>query len=197
MKDVIGLINDTTGNENLKELLKHRSVAAIPFGGRYRLIDFPLSNMVNSGIKNVGLFTHLKSRSLLEHLGTGKDWNLGTKKDGLFILPPAFEQGEIFEKFGDVDYFNKHRDYIEVSDQKYVIVSNSNCIYNLDFNLIRKFYFDSYADIVLVYKKGNDFQSKNQTILEIDNSSQRVIDIAVNPYKGGENIYCNIFFMRK
>lgn len=153
MKDVIGLIDDTSIGESLKELVKNRSIAALPFGGRYRLIDFPLSNMVSSGIRNVGIFTQNKSRSLIEHVGSGQEWDLSGKRDGLFILPPMFEQLDHYERLGDVDYYDKHRDYFTFSRQNYVLITNTKSIYNLNLNNIPDFYFTNSADIVMVYTK--------------------------------------------
>ncbi|WP_051541133.1 sugar phosphate nucleotidyltransferase [Caldalkalibacillus mannanilyticus] len=88
MKEVMGIIHQTKKENLLPELTESRSLGAIPFGGRYRLIDFALSNMVNSGIQNVAIFPQEKYRSMMDHLGSGKEWDLDRKKDGLFILPP-------------------------------------------------------------------------------------------------------------
>lgn len=193
MKDVIGIINDTMNADELKDLTKHRSFGSIPFGGRYRLIDFTLSNMANSGINNIGIFTQIKSRSLLDHLGTGKNWNL----NHLYILPPVVKSGENLENFGDVDYFSKHIDFLEKSKEKYVLLANSNCIYNLDFNLVKNFFFDSLADIVMVYKRVEKTKGEKVINLDVDFSSKRIIDIAVEPNNSTSDLYCNIIFMRK
>ena len=81
MKSVLGIIN-LEGNDSLiKELVEHRSLASIPFAGRYRIIDFPLSNMVNSGVGNVGVLLSAKSRSIMDHLRSGKDWDLARHRD--------------------------------------------------------------------------------------------------------------------
>jgi len=86
-KKLLGVIDATTNYDHMMELTAHRSLAAVPFAGRYRLIDFVLSSMVNSGIKSVALFPKYQYRSLLDHLGSGKNWNLSRKKDGLFFFP--------------------------------------------------------------------------------------------------------------
>ena len=86
-KKLLGVIDATTNYDHLMELTAHRSLAAVPFAGRYRLIDFVLSSMVNSGIKSVALFPKYQYRSLLDHLESGKNWNLSRKKDGLFFFP--------------------------------------------------------------------------------------------------------------
>ena len=85
----------------LAELTRVRSVAALPVAGRYRLIDFTLSGMVNSGISNVGVTTRSNYRSLMDHLGSGKEWDLNRKLYGLRILPPYIQGGEQYR--GDMD----------------------------------------------------------------------------------------------
>jgi glucose-1-phosphate adenylyltransferase len=87
----IGVIFSNMHEENVPELVRRRTMASIPFGGRYRLIDFTLSNMVNSGITTVGLMTNNNYRSLIDHIGSGKDWDLARKDGGLILLPPFSE----------------------------------------------------------------------------------------------------------
>ncbi len=92
MNNTMGLILSGWKKPGLKELSSIRSVSAIPFGGKYRAIDFVLSNMVNSGIKNVGVLTQYSFRSLMDHLGSGKEWDLDRRYDGLFIFPRPFRR---------------------------------------------------------------------------------------------------------
>ena len=87
-RDAFGLIYTGESNMQLRELTYSRSIAAVPYGGRYRCIDFVLSSMVNTGITNVGLIAQKNYHSLMDHLGAGKEWDLSRKRDGLFILPP-------------------------------------------------------------------------------------------------------------
>ena len=86
----VGVIFSNLHEENVPELVRRRTMASIPFGGRYRLIDFPLSNMVNSGITTVGLMANNNYRSLIDHLGSGKDWDLARKDGGIILLPPFY-----------------------------------------------------------------------------------------------------------
>ena len=87
-RDVFGLIYAGEENLRLGELINKRNVAALPIAGRYRVLDFVLSNMVNSNIRNIGIITKRNYQSLMDHLDSGKDWDLSRKRDGLFILPP-------------------------------------------------------------------------------------------------------------
>lgn len=86
--NVMGLIFSNVHDEKIRELTERRTMGSVPFGGRYRLIDFPLSNMVNSGINKVGVITKSNYQSLMDHLGSGKAWDLSRKREGLFMLPP-------------------------------------------------------------------------------------------------------------
>ena len=84
----LGIIFSNIHNETIDELTRKRTTASIPFGGRYRLIDFALSNLVNSGVDNVGILAQTNYQSLMDHLGSGKDWDLSRKNGGLIIFPP-------------------------------------------------------------------------------------------------------------
>ena len=87
VKSVMGLVNLQKKDTLIKELTENRPIASIPFAGRYRIIDFALSSMVNSGIGNVGILLPEKSRSVLDHLRSGKDWDLARRHEGLCYLP--------------------------------------------------------------------------------------------------------------
>ena len=86
--DVIGILFAYVHEERVRELTENRVMASIPFGGRYRLVDFALSNLVNSGVNKVGVITEQNYQSLMDHLGSGKSWNLSRKREGLYLLPP-------------------------------------------------------------------------------------------------------------
>ena len=83
-----GLIFSNIHDSNIPELTRYRTLASVPFGCRYRLVDFALSNMVNSNITKVGIITHNNYQSLMDHIGNGKDWDLARRSGGIKILPP-------------------------------------------------------------------------------------------------------------
>ena len=110
MKTVMGIINLQEDNGLIRELTDRRAVESIPFAGRYRLIDFALSSMVNSGIQNVGVMLPDSPRSVLDPLRSGKDWDLARRHEGLFYLPAAVEtdvsrKGDLKNFYHDLDYF--------------------------------------------------------------------------------------------
>ena len=169
MEDIMGVINLSNDRDELKELTLHRSKASVPFGGRYRLIDFMLSSMVNSGIKDVSVFTYNKYRSLMDHLGTGNEWDLDRKSGGLFILPPYFEESSLQFK-GDLQHFHDHIDFFHRGQQKYVLIASGNLVANIDFRPAFEFHKQSGADITLVYKRieGFDASCSEYTGIEVD-----------------------------
>ena len=94
MKNVMGIIYTNKDDLSLRELTNQRSVAALPLAGRYRVVDFILSSMVNSGVRNVGVIMQRNYRSLMDHLGSGKEWDLHTRNNALFLLPPFVTPGK-------------------------------------------------------------------------------------------------------
>ncbi len=153
MKDIMGIINLSEKEAVLKELTYNRPIAAIPIGGRYRIIDFILSNMVNAGIENVSIFTQGKSRSLIEHLDTGKEWDLNRRIDGLFIFNPEMNLSDRIMTEGDIKNFKDNLDYMKCSKQKYVILSRSYMICNVNYIEAFQYHKKSNADITILYKK--------------------------------------------
>lgn len=198
MKNVMGIVNDIQEEEVLKDLTKHRSLASLPFGCRYRLIDFPLSNMVNSGIINVGIFLEDKFRSLLDHIGPGKAWDLDRKRDGLFLLPASQRNNKNRIYKGDIESLEANLDYLHRSSQDYVVITSSKVICNMNYNDAFNFHLDSNADITAIYKQvSSPKQSKNQTVLETD-SDDRVIEMKVSPERKDYNkISLEKFIMKK
>jgi glucose-1-phosphate adenylyltransferase len=148
MMGVINLIHET---EQMGTLTAGRCLATVPFGGRYRLIDFVLSSMVNSGIAKVAVFAHTKFRSLMDHLGSGGNWDLHRKQSGLFVLPPAMEDMTEFGK-GDLYQFYRHRDYFARSPLEYVVIARSHMVCNLDFARVLAEHRDRNLDVTVVCK---------------------------------------------
>ncbi|MCC3373341.1 glucose-1-phosphate adenylyltransferase subunit GlgD [Cohnella sp. REN36] len=149
---VINLIHET---EEIGTLTANRCLATVPFGGRYRLIDFTLSSMVNSGIPKVAVFAHTKYRSLMDHLGSGSNWDLHRKQRGLFVLPPAMESQSDFGK-GDLYHFYRHRDYFAHSPFDYVVIARSHMVCNLDFGRVLAHHRERGADVTVVCKRWPD-----------------------------------------
>lgn len=195
--NVLGLIFASMHDSYVSELTKQRTMGSIPFGGRYRLIDFPLSSMVNSGVYEVGVITKSNYGSLLDHLGSGRDWDLSRKKGGLHLLPPYSQTGGMYK--GRLDALNNVWSFVEHSKAKYVILANCDVVTTIDFTPVLKQHTDTGADITLIYSKGLYDSEKNNcaTILEF-NDENRLSDVLVDPQISGEcNMWLDMMIMSK
>jgi len=196
MKNVMGIIHHKKDEEAFRELTKHRCVAAIPFGGKYRLVDFPLSNMTNAGISNVGIITSLKLRSLIDHLGTGKEWGLDRKRDGLFILPAASEKNK---RWLDLEDIYANQDYIANSKQEYVLLSGSNIVCNLDLRKVMAFHSEKKADLTIVYSEGYKFLPEDAAsgVYLQKGAKGRVTDVSVGVPTENVVVSMDMYLLKK
>ncbi len=135
----------------LKDLVRSRAVAALPVAGRYRAIDFILSNLVNSGATNVGIVTRYNYHSLMDHLGAGKEWDLSRKRDGLFVLPPFVTNQTPGAYRGTLDALNSVRNYIRRSPQENVLFIDDTALYNTTYTDMIRAHMASGADITVLY----------------------------------------------
>ena len=189
-----------TGNNKIAPLTDIRANSALPIAGRYRIIDFVLSNMANTGIINIGIATEANYSSLMDHTRSGKPWDLDRKDQGLTILPPNLAKQSFGTIKGNIDILDGIRDYIGNCRQPYVILSMGNMVYNMDFTDIVKQHRERQADITIAYKnlKGVDEDTlKRYTLLDIDDDG-RVRDIEVQPYyPKTANASMDIYVMEK
>lgn len=189
MKRAMGIILTGGKNNRLKELSAERSIAAVPYGGKYRAIDFVLSNLVNSGIVNVGVITQYNFRSLIDHLGSGKEWDLDRKNEGLFIFPPYLsEMGTGWYK-GTADAMYNNITFLQRSDEPFVVITQGYAIYNMDYRPMIDAHIESGADITLACHDLNDFSVTEQRMLGMVEADEtgRITDLQEKPLnpKGG------------
>lgn len=199
--DMFGLIYTGEASPRMRELTTSRSIAAVPFGGRYRVIDFLLSNMVNTGITNVGIITQRNYHSLMDHLGSGKEWDLHRKRDGLFILPPFLTKDNSGVYRGTVDAIRSVLGYIRRSPQKYVLLTGSHTLYNTCYEEMLKQHILTNADITIMcnYEPINhDAEPFDELRLSIDESDGSVQDMYLN-YRHCTEKYrgCDAYLMGK
>lgn len=156
----IGLISANYSSTGFGDLLTNRSLASLPYGGRYRLIDFALSNMSNSGIKTVGIIAPYNSGSLVDHIGIGRPWGLDRKKDGMFIMPgSAYGLQMSGSRFLLRDII-KSKIFFSRDDADYVVMAGSSDVWNIDFTPLIEQHSKSNKPITMVYKKvpkGEDY----------------------------------------
>jgi glucose-1-phosphate adenylyltransferase len=162
-QEIIGVINLIHEPDELDILTTGRCLASVPFGARFRLIDFTLSSMVNSGMNKVAVFAHTKYRSLMDHLGSGRHWDLDNRQSGLFLLPPIAEDMSDLKK-GDLYHFFMHRDFFLRSQGEYVMITRSHMVCNIDFTKALKQHIVSQADITMVYKQQANIRGKARKI---------------------------------
>lgn len=153
MTNMMGLIYTGERDAELRELTATRAVAAVPFCGRYRLIDFPLSAMVGSGIRNVGVIMQRNYHSLMDHLGSGREWDLHGKRSGLVILPPFMTRDNVGVYSGFLDAVRSNLHYLRRSKERYVVVTDTHMLYTARYDDMVKAHEASGADFTLLYTR--------------------------------------------
>lgn len=194
MKDCMGIINLDESEEKTTELTRHRPLAALPIAGRYRVVDFVLSNMTNSGIESIGIFTKNKSRALIDHLSNGKPWDIYHKKDGLKV----FNFGDSDPVYNDVNSFLDNVDYFQLCNKEYVLISSSYMICNIDYNKVMKTHKESGNDITVVYKniKNTEENFLNCEVINLDIDG-RVSSVGRNlSLDGNTNVSMEMYIMK-
>ena len=146
----MGIIYTGDRDNMLKELTADRAVAAVPICGRYRIIDFPLSAMVDSGIRNVGVITQKNYNSLMDHLGSGREWDLHGKRAGLMFLPP-FTNNDVGVYTGFLDALHANLHYLRRSKERYVVSTDTHMLFAAQFDAMVDAHVASGADITLMY----------------------------------------------
>ncbi len=198
--DMLGVIFSENPEASMGELTSLRSLAAVPLGGRYRIIDFMLSNMVNSGILKVGITTPVNYQSLTDHLGTGKDWDMDRKDDGLYILPPKDTGESDVEAIGGIERLSGISSFLTKSQQEYVLVTDCNTICNIDFDKVLESHLENEADFTLVCTPVKDLSSKEvrkHILLEVD-GDDNVTDMHVYPsHQVTDLSYMHMFITRR
>ncbi|ANU26599.1 sugar phosphate nucleotidyltransferase [Planococcus versutus] len=151
--NLLAVVDASVKKEGLQDLTMQRTVSSVPFAGRYRLIDFTLSNLVNSGVSTVGIFPSYPLASLLDHIGVGKSWDLDRRKNGLYFLPVTQRDGGL-SSVGAFAALEEHIQFFTKSNQPHVVVTNSFVITQLDFKDMLEQHIDSGADITEAVSQG-------------------------------------------
>lgn len=193
--DYMGIISLNEVDDNIKNLTGKRPLAAIPIGGKYRIIDFVLSNMVNAGITNVGVYTQNRSRSLMDHLDSGRYWDLDRKINGLFI----FNFNYASSISNDVELIENNIEYLYRSKQDKVIFSSSNMICNIDYKDVINFYEKEEKDITIIYKrvKNKPEAFAHCKILNMGDDNSVISVGKNNGLKGEIDLSMDMFIMKK
>lgn len=198
MGNVLGIIFANMHDNSVEDLVQKRTMGSILFGGRYRLIDFPLSNMVNSGISDVAVLAKKNYQSLLDHLGSAREWDLARKNGGLRVFPPfSYNESSIYR--GRLEALFGIMSTITNSNSEYIVMSDCNVVTNMSYKKVVEAHIEKGADITIVCNKGayTMEQTRHSTVVAADETG-RVYDILINPQISGEsNISLNMFVISK
>ncbi len=165
-----GIIFTDTFDSEMGELTKKRATASLPFGGRYRLVDFMLSNLVNSGVGLVGVLTRYNYQSLLDHLGNGSEWDLNRKNGGLIMLPP-FISSDSDQPRGKLETLYNALPFLKRTKSEYIIICDATVVGIIDFEEIIEAHIESGADITAVvsYEPSDYSCNKKDVCYETEN----------------------------
>lgn len=191
----LGLIFANMHDESFRDGTAVRSMGSLPFGGRYRLIDFPLSAMVNAGITKVGVITKSNYQSLMDHIGSGKAWDLSRKNEGLYFLPPrssddAMYQGRIGSLMDVIPFLNH-------SKEELVVLADCHMVTSMDYDALIKAHVDSGADVTMVCRHGAVPKLADIPVLTMD-ASGHITDLLLGRIADQNAYYgTGVYVMRK
>lgn len=180
-----GIIFSNLHDKNIAELTQKRTMASVPFGCRYRLIDFPLSNMVNAGINNISVITHYNYLSLMEHIGSGKDWDLARRSGGVRILAPFITA---YANYQNTLYNTRLEALISIQHtlmhlkEEYVVLSDCDGICNIDIKDMIAAHEKSGADLTMAIKRiPISKENAERNIMVSTNGEGEITDLLVHP----------------
>ena len=202
--NALGIIFPNSYDSLVPELVSERLMASIPFAGRYRMVDFILSSMVNCGIDNISIIVRKNYNSLMDHLGSGREWDLVRKNGGLNIVPPFAEKTvKVFN--GRVEALASILDFLMDQKEKYVVMSDANIAVNFDFKSMIDAHIASGADVTVAYKAEelprSVIDSKNihqDLYYTLDIKDGRVTELNINEKADGiQNYSMNIYIIER
>ena len=193
----LGVIFANTYDNLVPELVAERTMASIPFGGRYRMIDFVLSNMANSGIDNVSVIVRKNYHSLMDHLGAGREWDLTRKRGGLNLVPPYAEANVKLYR-GRVEALASLVEFLEDQKEEFVIMSDSDVAFNFDFNELIAAHVASQADVTVMYQRSVIPQGLKEDNYTLKLQDGRVTELLTNDYRPGvQNLSMNVYIIQR
>ena len=202
--NALGIIFPNSYDSLVPELVGERLMASIPFAGRYRMVDFILSSMVNCGIDNVSFVVRKNYHALMDHLGSGREWDLTRKNGGLNIVPP-FSEKTIKQYTGRVEALASILRFLQHQKEKYVVMADANIAVNFDFKAMLDAHIESGADVTIAYAREelppaamNDDVLNKELYYTLNIRNGRVEKIFVNSKEPGvQNFSMNIYIVNK
>lgn len=195
--NILGIIFSNAYDEVIPELTALRTMGSVPYAGRYRLIDFPLSAMVNAGISKVGVITNTNYRSLMDHIGNGKPWDLARKREGLTLLPP-YSNPDSGNATGKAASLYSAIGYLADSGKDYVLLSDCNVIASVDIEDMYKYTVRKNADITIAYCEMAPSTTSNTTELVIDDEDGRITECKnADAFTGRTDISLKVMLIKR
>lgn len=194
----LGIVLAGGNNYRMKELSQRRAVAAMPIAGSYRSIDFTLSNMSNSRIQRVAVFTQYNARSLNEHLSSSKWWDFGRKQGGLFVFTPTTTMESSFWYRGTADAMYQNLNFLKNSHEPYVVIASGDAVYKMDYNKVLEYHIEKKADITVVCKEmGDDSEITRFGTIRM-NEESRIEEFEEKPVIAkSKTVSCGIYVIRR
>lgn len=192
--EVLGLINLIEDPDNLDELTYFRNAAAIPFMGRYRVIDFKISNFWYSGVTVIGVFANNKFRSLLDHLNREEDFGMEGRKSRIFVLPPDWNDPTDISQ-GDLKYFHNHMDLFNRSKSKHVIISDMSYITNDDYRNAFEYHKENDNDITFIGDRFEPGNAPGGNMLRLTTEGARVK--SMNQDEENCHVFTGVYIIKK
>lgn len=199
MAQAFGIVSFAGNNIRVGEMQNYRPVGAVSFLGRYRVIDFPISNMSNSEIEHIQVYVRRKPRSLTEHLGTGRHYNINSKSGRLHILYSNFENAEWSVYNNDLAAYEENMECIEAVKYPYVVIAPSYMIYTQNYDELLKTHIESGADITLLYHSVDNAKEYYLNCSTLNLNKQKGV-LSLEPNHGNaknRNIFMDTYVMRK
>lgn len=194
----IGIVLAGGNSYRMKELSQKRAVCAMPVAGSYRGIDFALSNMSNSHIQKVAVFTQYNARSLNEHLSSSKWWDFGRKQGGLYVFTPAVTAESNFWYRGTADAIAQNLSFLKSSHEPYVVIASGDCVYKMDYNKVLEYHIAKKADITVVCKDMGPNENVDRFGILKMNEESRIEEFEEKPVVAKSNtISCGIYVVRR
>ena len=193
----MGILFASNSGCQLNDLTIHRTAASLPFAGRYRLIDFILSDMVGAGVSNIGIVTQSNYNSLMDHLRNGRDWDLNRKNSGISIYPPFVLNASRDVYRGKIEALKTVRGFMMEAKEDYVLLANTNIATNINFDEVEKSHLEKKADITMLTYDTDQVNAAREVITS--NNEGRVIDMRapIAADVGKKNVNLQIYFIKK
>ncbi|MDF1509104.1 glucose-1-phosphate adenylyltransferase subunit GlgD [Robertmurraya sp. DFI.2.37] len=198
--NAVGLVFSNIDDKHVPEITKKRIMATVPFGGRYRLIDFVLSNMTNSGINKIGIIAKRNYQNMIDHIGTGKAWDLARKRGGIRVIQPYGDDSDGVTPIDNrLETLKGIMYYLDKTDEKYVILSDCDVVGNISYADLLHNHIAQNADVSVLYKRSSEYVCWKgmRALLELDENERIVTVKDSSKAKKGDALFLGTIILQK